>query len=268
MRGLEAFLIPWRHRRLIFQLARREVAAKYRGSFFGILWAFALPLATLGIYSFAFGHVLGDRNAISQDGQSTPFVLFLFAGLLLFHIVAELVQSSPNLIRNNSLYVKQLVFPLEVLPVVSLLATLFNALVSLTMLLLFHLVLIGLPPASALWLPIIAAPVVLLAGGLGWALSAIGAYFRDLTQVVGLLTTGLLFLSPIFYDVSALPEGLRSILALNPIAVVVTAARSALFSGIAPDLLATAASLAASALVFMLGYELFRWLSPHFADVV
>jgi lipopolysaccharide transport system permease protein len=82
------------------------------------------------------------------------------------------------------------------------------------------------------------------------------------------LTTGLLFLSPIFYDVSALPEGLRSILALNPIAVVVTAARSALFSGIAPDLLATAASLAASALVFMLGYELFRWLSPHFADVV
>jgi lipopolysaccharide transport system permease protein len=268
MFGVDAFRVPWRHRRLVLQLARREVAARYRGSFLGIAWAFALPLATLGVYTFAFGQVLGRHDALAEAGHPVPFVLFLFTGLLLFHIVAELVQSSPNLIRSNAVYVKQVIFPLEILPIVALLAALFNALVSAAMLLVFHIALIGLPPASALWLPIVAAPVVLLAGGLGWALAAVGAYFRDLTQVVGLVTTGLLFLSPIFYGLDAVPEGIRTVLSMNPIATVVTAARSVLFLGTAPDFLGIAASLAACALVFALGFELFRWLRPHFADVV
>lgn len=268
MFGVDAFRLPWRHRRLILQLAQREVAARYRGSFLGMLWAFALPLATLGVYTFAFGQILGKRDAMAETGEPVPFVLFLFVGLLLFHVVAELVQSSPNLIRSNAVYVKQIIFPLEILPVVSLLVALFNALVSVGMLLMFHLALVGLPPAGALWLPVIAAPVVLLAGGLGWALSAIGAYSRDLTQVVGLATTGLLFLSPIFYSLDAVPERMRPVLSLNPIATVVTEARSSLFLGTMPDFAGIAASLAACTVVFALGYELFRWLRPHFADVV
>jgi lipopolysaccharide transport system permease protein len=263
----DALAIPWRHRRLVARLARRDIAARYRGSIFGPLWALALPLAMLGIYNFAFGRIFGGRFGESATGDA-PFALVLFAGLLLFQIFGDIVQSSPSLIRNNATYIKQIIFPLEILPVVAVVVALFNAAVSFAMLLVFYAILIEVPPISALWIGVIALPLIFLAIGAGWLLSSIGAYFRDLTQVAGLVCTATLFLTPIFYPLEAVPASLRTVIGLNPIATVVEQARSVLFRSEPPDFMALALCLLGSLVVYFAGFAVFQRLRPHFADLV
>ena len=263
----DAFTVGWRHRRLIDRLARRDISARYRGSLFGPLWAVAVPLLTLAVYNFAFGSVLQAR-VTEREGRHIPFVLLLFVGLLLFQILTEMVQSSPSLIRNNATFVKQVVFPLEILPRVTLAVALFNATVSFAILLVFHCILLGAPPLGVLWIPLIALPLVFLALGAGWALSAIGVYFRDLTQIAGLICTSLMFLSPIFYSLDAAPASARVFIELNPITTIVTEAREALFESATPNFVALGLCLAGSLVVFVAGFAIFQRLRPAFADVV
>ncbi len=257
----------WIHRRLILRLARREVAGRYRGTVAGALWSVLTPLLTVATYSFVFTQVFQPRWQL-PEGAQVSIPLLLFSGVLLFGLFAEVVSRAPGLVLENVSYVKKVVFPLEILPWVSLLSALFNLGVGLSLMLAVYAVQFGPPPASVVLLPLVLLPLVLLSLGLGWLLAALGVYLRDLKLAVGILTGLLMFLSPIFYPVSALGEKARPFIMANPLTPVLEASKDVLFWGRFPDGTLLAVGLAVSLAVAWLGWACFQKLRGGFADVV
>jgi lipopolysaccharide transport system permease protein len=257
----------WRNRDLIWALTKREVLGRYRGSVMGILWSFFNPLLMLGVYTFVFSTVFKARWAGGSDSK-TEFALLLFAGMLVFGIFSECVNRAPSLILSNPNYVKKVVFPLEILPIVSLGAALFHLLVSLLVWVLFYIVAFGVPQAGILLLPVALFPFAIFVLGLSWLLAALGVYLRDISQFVGVVVMALMFLSPIFYPLSALPEGYREVVALSPITVAVDQARKLMFWGNGIDWAAWSIYLAISLLVGWFGFAWFQKTRRGFADVI
>ena len=256
-----------RHRQLIGRLARRRIEARYRGSVLGLAWTLLHPLLMLAIYTFVFSFVFEARWA-AVAGQPGEFALFLFSGLIVYAIFSECVNEAPNLMLANETYIKQLVFPTEVLAWTMLLASLFSFVVNALLLLAFCALILGPPPASALWLPLIVLPVVLLTLGVAWFLSSLGVYIRDIGQVVGVLTTALLFLSPIFYPAAAVPESLRAWYFLNPFASILDMSKASLFYGAAPDWARLGWLTLAGWVAAWLGFAWFMKTKRGFADVL
>ena len=257
----------WRHRQLAWVLMQREVIGRYRGSVLGILWSFFNPVFMLVVYTFVFSVVFKARWNAGSDSK-TEFALVLFAGLIVFNLFAECINRAPGLVVANVNYVKKLVFPLEILPWVVLGSALFHALISLGVWLLAYLVLYGLPPPTALLLPLVAVPLMLFIMGLSWALASLGVYLRDVSQFIGMLTSVLMFLTPIFYPVSALPLQFQSYLLLNPLTPAVEMARDVLFWGRVPDLGMLALYWLCTVLVAWVGFAWFQKTRKGFADVL
>ena len=257
----------WRNRELIRSLTQREVIGRYRGSMFGILWSFFNPVLMLAVYTFVFSVVFKARWNAGSDSR-TEFALVLFAGLMVFNLFAECVNRAPTLILSNVNYVKKVVFPLEILPWVSLGSALFHMLISLAVWLLFYGVFFGVPPVTACWVPMLLLPHVVFTLGLSWFLASLGVYLRDVSQIIGLLTTVLMFLSPIFYPVSSLPEQYRGMLQLNPLTSTIEMVRDGLIWGKAPDWMVYAVSLALAVVVACLGFAWFQKTRKGFADVL
>jgi lipopolysaccharide transport system permease protein len=264
---VEVLASPWRHRELILASAKREVLGRYRGSVMGIFWSFLSPLIMLFIYTFVFSEILKSRwNAASES--KTEFALVLFIGLIAFNLLAECVNRAPGLILSNVNYVKKMVFPLEILPCVVLVAALFHALISLGVWMLAYMLLLGLPQPSALYLPLVMVPFLFLILGLTWVLASFGVFLRDISQLIGMVMTALMFLSPIFYPASALPEHYQFILYLNPLTPVIEEMRAVLFWGQAPDFAMLAVYWLATALLAWLGFVWFQKTRNGFADVL
>jgi lipopolysaccharide transport system permease protein len=257
----------WRRRSLIWQLAKRDVESRYRSSLFGVVWAVALPVAMFAVYLFVFTTVLRARWE-TPTGSQTEVGLFLLSGLILFALFSETVNRAPYLIAEAPHFVKKVVFPVEILPVVALVSGMLPLLVG-TAILIGAMLVTGLGlPWTAAYLPLLVAPIALLALGVSWLLSAMAVYLQDLRHVVGVLVTILLFLTPIFYPASALPAQLAWISAVNPIAWVIEAAKDVLFWGRALDWLGYARIIGISALVAWLGYAFFMASKRGFADVM
>nr|NJM01006.1 ABC transporter permease [Desulfobacula sp.] len=257
----------WRNRSLVRTLVRREVTGRYQGSILGIIWSFVNPLFMLAVYTFVFSVVLKARWNVGNDSK-TEFALVLFAGLIIFNLFADCLNRAPSLILANANYVKKVIFPLEILPLVVMGSALFHALISLSVWLVFYFIFFGVPPASALLFPVLIMPVILLTMGFSWILASLGVFLRDISQVTGLVTTVLMFLSPIFYPLSALPVEYRSVLFLNPLTFALEQLRNALIWGKIPDLLEFSVYLAVSALVAWLGFAWFQKTRKGFADVL
>jgi lipopolysaccharide transport system permease protein len=257
----------WRHRGLIRSLVVREVAGRYRGSLFGILWSFFNPIFMLAVYTFFFSVVFRVRWQGGGESKA-EFALVLFAGLIVFNFFAECVTRAPSLVLSNPNYVKRVAFPLEVLPWVGLGAAAFHLGASLVVWLVAYALLIGVPHASFLYLPLVVVPLSLLILGLSWVLASLGVYLRDVAQVVGVATTALMFLSPIFYAAEALPEQYRVLLMLNPLTPAVEQTRALLYWGTGPDLTLLAAYLAGTAVAAWLGFAWFQRTRKGFADVL
>jgi lipopolysaccharide transport system permease protein len=257
----------WRNKNLIKTLIKREVIGRYRGSVLGILWSFFNPVLMLIVYTFVFSVVFKARWSSGGDSK-TEFALILFAGLMVFNLFTECTNRAPGLILSNVNYVKKVVFPLEILPVVSFGAASFHTAVSFGVWLLFFLLYFGLPPLTALLLPITILPLILFTLGISWFLASLGVYLRDVGQFIGIATTSLLFLSPIFYPVSGLPEKYQSLLLFNPLTPVIEQARDVLIWGKTPDWLFFGSSLAISAVVAWLGFAWFQKTRKGFADVL
>ncbi|MDR0477742.1 MAG: ABC transporter permease, partial [Desulfobulbaceae bacterium] len=194
----------WHNRQLIKTLTRRDIASRYRGSFLGMLWSFFNPLFMLCVYTFVFSVVFKARWH-TGDSSKSEFALALFAGLSVFNIFAECVNRAPSLIPSNANYVKKVIFPLEILPAISLGNALFHAAVSFTVWLAACLLLRGLPPATFPLLPLLLLPLVFMTMGVSWFLASLGVYLRDVSQMISVVTTALLFLTPIFYSAANLP---------------------------------------------------------------
>ena len=257
----------WRNRYLIKKSVQREVVGRYRGSFFGILWSFFNPLFMLSVYTFVFSVVFKARWNVNSDSK-TEFALILFAGLIIFNLFAECVNRSPGLILSNVNYVKRVVFPLEILPWVSLGGALFHASVSLGVWLIAYIILFGTPQITILLLPIIILPLILFTAGISWGLASLGVYLRDVSQFIGLITAALLFLSPIFYASSSLPEKYQFLLQLNPLTSVIELTRGVLLWGKLPDVKIICIQLLCSMLVACLGFAWFQKTRKGFADVI
>jgi lipopolysaccharide transport system permease protein len=256
----------WTHRALIRQMVRREVAGRYRGSFFGLLWSFFTPLLMLAVYTFVFSVVFKGR----WDGGSESrfeFALVLFAGLIVFNLFSECVSRAPGLILSNVNYVKKVIFPLEILPWVALGAALFHAVASLAVLMIFLSVTMSLPWTAVL-LPVVLFPLLPLIMGLSWLLASLGVFVRDIGQFIGMLMTALLFLSPVFYPASALPESVRGWLYLNPLTFIIEQAREVAIWGHLPNWSGLALYLGLAMLMAWAGLVWFQKTRKGFADVL
>ncbi|MDH0625443.1 ABC transporter permease [Pseudomonas chengduensis] len=256
-----------RNRGLIQASAKREVLGRYRGSTLGLLWSFFNPLLMLVVYTFVFSEVFKARWSAGSESK-TEFALVLFAGLIIFNLFAECINRAPSLILSNPNYVKKVVFPLEILPFVGLLSALYHTLISLGVWLAAYAVLFGMPHATALYLPLVLLPFCLLIMGLSWALASLGVFLRDVSQFIGVVTTVFMFLSPIFYPASALPEDYQSLLYLNPLTPVIEMTRDVLYWGKSPNFLLLGTSWLAAVAIAWLGFAWFQKTRKGFADVL
>lgn len=257
----------YNNRELINASVKREVLGRYRGSVLGLLWSFFNPLLMLSVYTFVFSTVFNARWGTASESK-TEFALILFAGLIIFHLFAECINRAPSLILQNINYVKKVIYPLEILPFVSLLSAFFHTIISLSVWLLAYLIIYGIPHVTVLYLPFILLPFLFLLMGLSWALAALGVYLRDISQIVGVLTTMLMFLSPIFYPITALPEAYRHLVLFNPIASVIEQIRGILYFGKPPPLDQLAIYWAVTLLAAWAGFFIFQKMRKGFADVI
>jgi len=266
-----SLISAWRsligHRALLITMLKREIAARYRGSVLGMFWSVFQPLFMLGLYSFVFA--LGFKARWSEgDGSVSSYVLVLFAGLLVFNFFAECFNRAPTLILGNANFVKKVVFPLETLSVISVAAAFFQFFINLGVWIVFYLFLQGAPHATLLLLPVVILPVGIFALGFSWFLSALGVYLRDTVQVVGLLSSLLMFVSPVFYSIDQLPERFRTLLWLNPITFGVVQAREVLLWGRGPDWGFYMIYVASSLLFAQVSFAWFQKVRKGFADVL
>jgi lipopolysaccharide transport system permease protein len=257
----------WRNRSLITALVKREVVGRYRGSIMGILWSFFQPVFMLTVYTFVFSVVFKARWSTSSDSK-TEFALVLFSGLLVFNLFAECINRAPSLILSNVNYVKKVVFPLEVLPLAVFGSAFFHMLISLGVWLVFYVIFFGPPQSTALLLPIVLLPLIPLTIGLSWFLASLGVYLRDMTQIISIVTTTLMFLSPIFYPSSLLPLKYRPFLRLNPLTPAIEQARDVLMWGKVPDGFAFVLYFGTTLLIAWLGFVWFQKTRRGFADVI
>lgn len=256
-----------KNKSLILNLIEREVIARYKGSVLGLLWSFFNPIFMLGVYTFVFSSVFKMSWSAGSDSK-TEFALILFAGLIVFNFFAECCNKAPMLIINNVNYVKKVIFPLETLSWVNIGSSLFHTLVSLTVWIFGYILINGWPHATVLLLPLVFLPLILFTVGISWMLAALGVYFRDIAQITALATNVLMFLSPIFYSIEALPEKYRFLIALNPLAQVISWTRDILYWGIVPNFSAYLTFLLISTLCAWIGFIWFQKTRKGFADVI
>ena len=257
----------WRNRGLIIASTKREVLVRYRGSALGLLWSFFNPLFMLLVFTFVFSVIFQARWG-GGSGSKTEFALLLFAGLLVFNLFAEGINKAPSLIVGNVNYVKKVVFPLEILPVVALLSGVFHTFISLGVWLIAYMIFFGTPQPTVWLLPLVLLPFCLFMAGLCWALASLGVFLRDVSQFIGLLTSALLFLSPIFYPASSFPQDYRYLLYINPLTTVVEQARDVLFWGEIPDFFSLGVYWILTLGIAWLGFAWFQKTRKGFADVL
>ncbi|HQU08081.1 MAG TPA: ABC transporter permease [Candidatus Paceibacterota bacterium] len=256
----------WRHRSLFVELTKREFSGKYRGSFGGIVWSFAQPLFLLTVYTIAFGVILKARWGFS--GSTREYALMLFAGLIVFNAFSEVLTKSTTLITANPNFVKKVVFPLELLPVITVTTALIHALIGVGVWLAGYILLMGVPKATIFVFPLVLICFVPVLLGLGWLLSSVGVVVKDVSQLTGMLNHTLLFLTPIFYSIEAAPQLIQNLLMLNPLTFIVEQFRLVLFYGQMPALKGLAVYFALSSAFAWAAYVLFKRLRPSFADMV
>lgn len=257
----------WVNRQLIAQLTRREVIGRYMGSMFGLAWSFFNPVFMLIVYTFVFSVVFKARWS-SVDQGNAEFALILFAGLIVHGFFSEVLSRAPGVILENANYVKKVVFPLEVLPVVVIFSALFHAFINIFVLAVAYIFVNGNLPWTVFYLPLILLPFIFLTLGIAWLLSSLGVYVRDVRQTIGVVLTGMMFLSPVFYPVTAMPADFQFWIMINPLSFIIEQFRNVFIWGKTPDWNGLLVYIAISMAVVSLGYAWFQKTRNGFADVM
>ena len=257
----------WGQRELILQLSKRDILARYRGSYLGILWALLTPLFMLTVFTLVFGVILRTRWGMEDEGR-LDFALVLFTGLVVFNVFSECVLRAPGVIVTQPQYVKRVAFPLQILPVVILLSASAHGLVSLVVLMAALWLVSGVLHWTALLAPLVLLPLLMFCLGLSWFLASLGVYIRDVSQMTGIVNISMLFLSPIFYPLSAIPESLRPLYQLNPLTSIIEATRAVLVWGQMPTWQYLTVGSTAAGITALMGYAWFQRTRGGFADVL
>lgn len=264
----QAWQVLRQHRHLLRQLTRREVQSRYRGSWLGIVWSLLNPLLMLSVYTYVFSVVFEARWGTQADEGKLEFALSLFSGLIVFNLFAETINAAPSLVLSNANYVKRVIFPLELLPLVRFLSVLTQAGFSLAILLTVQLVFLGYVPWTLVFLPVVLLPAALVTLGVAYFLASLGVFVRDIGNLAGLATTALMFLSPVMYPLSRLPPELRDVLAFNPLAPIVDNFRRATVECATPDWLSWASATVFGFAMVWAGWTWFVRSKSAFADVL
>lgn len=254
-------------RQIVYYLTRKRIVLRYRGSLLGVFWALVSPALTLAIYTVVFGVLLRARWSTGET-NTTEYALLLYLGLCVYWFVSDCVSEAPNLVLNHPNYVKKVIFPLEVLPYVSVADALFHTVIRLAVFVVAVSILRGLPPWTIVLLPLVWIPVCLWTLALCWILAAAGVFLRDLREVIALALIAMLFLSPVFYSLDQMPSVAIAVIRLNPIVIPVTQLRDVAYFGVVPDPIAWLQVVAISAIFARVAYAVFSRSRGTFADVV
>lgn len=257
----------WKNRSLIAQMTKREVIGRYRGSVMGLAWSFFNPVLMLAVYTFVFSEIFSARW-VGVDTGKGGFAILLFVGMIVHGLFAECANRAPSLVMSNSNYVKKVVFPLEILPVITLGSALFHSCISLVVLLIAQVLIAHTMFWTALLFPLILVPLILGTLGISWFLASLGVYLRDVGHVITVLTTVLLFLSPVLYPVAALPEVYRPWLQMNPLTYIIEESRSVLLFGNMPHWGSLGIASLIGLVFAVMGFWFFQKTRKGFADVI
>jgi lipopolysaccharide transport system permease protein len=258
----------WRNRQLIVQMTKREVMGRYKGSVMGLAWSFFNPVFMLTVYTFFFSVIFRSRWGIGSEESKTQFAVVLFVGMIVHGLFAEVFNRAPGLILSNVNYVKKVVFPLDILPVIAMGAALFHTFISLSVLLTAFALFNGYLHWTTIFIPLVLLPLVILTLGLSWMLASLGVFLRDVGQTIGMITSVLMFLSPVFYPLTAVPERFRPFIMANPLTFIIGQAREVLILGHLPNWMGLGIYTLAAAIITWAGYAWFQKTRKGFADVL
>lgn len=260
----------YRNRELIWNLIKRELKSTYQSSFLGALWPVILPLMMLLIYTFVFSVVFQAKWSTSAEQNTLPgeFALVLFAGLTPFNFFSVVTLRAPGLILAVPNYVKKVVFPLETLPVVIVGAAFITSLINVVLILIGSLIVFHRVPLTTLLLPLAYIPLILVSLGLGWFLSSLGVFVRDVGQAINIVVQVLLFVTPIFYSADQVPGVLKFLVILNPLSPIIDSFRRILIWNQSIDWVPWGVATLFSALIAMLGFAWFSATKRAFSDVM
>ena len=258
----------WRNRQLCLQMTKRDVIGRYKGSVIGVLWSFLNPLFLLLVYSYVFSGIFKTRWWGAHTQGNSHYNVLLFIGMIIHSFFSETLSRAPSLILSNVSYVKKILFPLEILPVVAIGSALFHAFVSMFVLIFSLLLMNGYLQWTALFVPLLILPLLILTLGIAWGLASLGVFLRDVSQPISLIMTVFLFASPVIYPISEVPESIRPWLMLNPLTFIIEQTRSVLIFGKIPDWIGLANYSLVSVVIGWIGYVWFQKTRKGFADVL
>lgn len=263
--GLFRLLIA--QRALCWRLVLRELAQRFRGSMLGLIWAVLTPLLTAAVFTLVFTGIFPTRWG---TGGSSPFdfALLLLVGLSIYTLFSEAVGRAPRLIIDNANYVTRVVFPLEVLPPVIILSGLVNLVITVVLVVAGHYLAHGMVHSTALLLPLVLLPFLIFLMAAVIFVATIGVFVRDVALIIAPILTFMLFLSPIFFPVEAVPESWRIVVRLNPLTPIITEARAVLIFGDWPNFVALGVYLLCALGALAMAHWVFRRLRGGFADVL
>ncbi len=256
------------NRELILQMSKREVVGRYKGSALGLVWFFLNPVFMLVIFTFVFSEIFKVRWGSAGDDSKTQFAIVLFVGMIVLNLFSEVINRAPGLIISNVNYVKKVIFPLEILPFVAMGAAFFHSLISIGVLLAAFVLFNGYLHWTVVFIPIVLFPLVIFTIGLSLVLASFGVFLRDIGQTIGIITTVLMFLSPVFYPVSAVPARFVPFIMANPLTFIIEQAREVLIWGRLPDWSGLGIYTLISAVIAWAGYAWFQKTRKGFADVL
>jgi lipopolysaccharide transport system permease protein len=256
------------YKNLLYALVAREIQVRYRGSWLGLFWAVINPVLLMLVYYFVFSLVFQVKLPQLYDGRDVPFAGFIFSGLIVYFLFAEILTRAPTLIHDNTNYVKKVVFPIEIIPLVAVAASAFNFMISFVVLALFLVMFGGGITLTILLAPLVILPFLFFLAGVAWFTSALSVYIKDVTYVAGFVATAMMFLSPVFYSLEAVPENFYQAMMLNPLTYYIEAFRSCVIGGMVPDTTFFLVIYAVGIVTCLCGYSFFEKVRRGFADVL
>lgn len=254
---------------LIFKLVKMHIAGLHKGSVLGFIWLFFQPILMLTIYTFVFSFIFNARWGSAIEQSRSEFALILFAGLIIHGFLAEILNQSPHIILRHVNYVKKVVFPIEILSITNIISTAVISVFGIITLIIGNIIINQSIFITVIFLPLVLLPFCFLMLGISWILASLGVYVRDIAQFTGIVTTMLLFMSPIFYPLSILPEQLQwAMLFLNPLTFIVEETRAILLFGEAVNWLGLLLYTTISLIFMKVGFGFFQKTRRGFADVL
>lgn len=255
-----------RNHYLLGVLIRKDIKSRYQGSVLGMIWTWIVPILMLLVYTFVFSVVFQARWGQSDD--KFEFALVMFCGLSTFNVLSDVMNRSVRLMGSHSNYVKKVVFPLEILPVSITGSSMFFACINFVILVVANLI-IHRFISPAIWqAPLVLLPLGVLCVGVGLLLSAVSVFLKDIGNVISVIIMILMYMSPVFYSLSGVPERFRLVMRFNPIAHIIENMRSVILYGTSMDIAGYLFSCIAAVMLFFVGNVVFNRLRDGFADVL